>query len=362
MTLRAWTRGTPLLWKFLGINVIVIGFVIIIVWLSVDYFAADYFVVLMDKYDISPVSSHKMFVSAVHRYLIWATVAAVLLAMMLSLLLTRRVLGPLTQMRDTTGSIAAGDYSHRVSVTSRDEFGQLAEAFNRMADSLQTMENLRKKLMIDVAHELRTPLTNIRGYLEALTDGVISPTDETYGLLLEETLRLGQLIEDILRLAQADAAKANQRIVSVLLEELINRVLDPFIPQFDSKQIILTTDFKSMDTIVKVDPQQMAQVLNNVLENALRYTKSGRTVRLSIERSSDEVRIICSNPADQLRAEDLPYIFERFYRGEKSRSREHGGAGIGLAIAKELVEAHNGTVGAEIVETEVRVWFALPLS
>ena len=157
------TRG--LLWKLLGIHILVIVFVILIVWLAVNYLAAGYFVTLMEKYHISPTSSHHMFVSSVHRYLVWASLAAILLAVALSFLLVRRVLGPLTQMTSIAGRIASGDYSGRALMATRDEVGQLAAAFNRMAESLQYIEQLRKTMMIDVAHELRTPLTNMQGYL-----------------------------------------------------------------------------------------------------------------------------------------------------------------------------------------------------
>ncbi len=154
---------TSLLWKVIGINVLIIGFVIVIVWLSVDYLAADYFVTLMKQYNISPVSTQKMFLHSVHRYLVWAMFTALVLALALNYLMTKRVLGPLTQMANVTRKIAAGDYTSRIPLQSQDEVGKLAEAFNRMADSLQAIENLRKSLMIDVAHELRTPLTNIQG-------------------------------------------------------------------------------------------------------------------------------------------------------------------------------------------------------
>jgi two-component system sensor histidine kinase BaeS len=195
-----------LLWKLLGINFLVIGSVIVIVWMAIDYLAAGYFMALMEKYNISPTSSQQMFVSAVHRYLIWASLAALFLAVVLSFLLMRKVLRPLRQMTTIAQKISTGDYSGQVPIVLGDEVGQLAASFNRMAESLRLIEGLRKTLMIDVAHELRTPLTNIRGYLEALTDGVAAPTKETFDLLQEETMRLTHLVEDVLRLAKADAA------------------------------------------------------------------------------------------------------------------------------------------------------------
>jgi two-component system, OmpR family, sensor histidine kinase BaeS len=162
------------------VNILVIGFVVIIVWLAIDYLAADYFVALMEKYHISPNSSHQMFIHAVHCHLIWAALAAILSAVVLSFLLMNRLLGPLTKMTEATREIASGDYSGRVLLQSQDEIGQLAAPFNPKAESLQKIEQLRKTMMIDVAHELRTPLTNMQGYLEALRDGVITPSQETF--------------------------------------------------------------------------------------------------------------------------------------------------------------------------------------
>lgn len=164
-----------LLGKLLGINVLIIAAVILAMWYAIDYLAADYFMTLMKDYNISPTEVHKMFVDATHRALIWASAVALGLAIILSFLLTKKVLTPLSQMIGISRRIASGDYSEQVQTSARDEVGQLAIAFNHMAQSLQTLEQLRKTLVIDVAHELRTPLTNMRGYIEALRDGVIPP-------------------------------------------------------------------------------------------------------------------------------------------------------------------------------------------
>ncbi|MGO9568677.1 MAG: sensor histidine kinase [Desulfomonilaceae bacterium] len=350
-----------LLWKLLGINVLIIGFVIVVVWLAIDYLAADYFVTLMKRYNISPVSSHEMFVHSVHRYLIWATLAALSLAMGLSFLLTKRVLGPLTLMTNLSRKIASGDYSGKVLTQSRDEVGQLAEAFNRMADSLRTTENLRKTMIIDVAHELRTPLTNIRGYLEAMLDGVVAPSNENFELLHEETLRLVDLVENILRLAKADAARADLHKMEISIVSLLEQGLRAFGPQFNAKQIKVETQFGGADAWLRADPSKLSQVIGNLLQNALQYTQPGGTFRISVEQSQAQIKVTFANSGGELSEQDLPFIFERFYRGEKSRSREHGGAGIGLAIVKELIVAHNGSVGANISHGDTRVWFSLPV-
>ncbi|MDH3330402.1 MAG: HAMP domain-containing protein, partial [Desulfobulbaceae bacterium] len=173
-----------LIWKLLFINIVpVIGIIILVIWLAIDQLAAKYFMALMNKYDVSPTDIHQMFLTAIHTYLLWATGAALCLAFLLSYLLTRRVLRPLSQMTTVTREVSAGNYSARVDVVTQDEVGDLGIAFNRMADSLEQVERLRKTMVADVAHELRTPLTNLRGYLEALNDGVLPPSQGTFQML-----------------------------------------------------------------------------------------------------------------------------------------------------------------------------------
>jgi len=351
-----------LIWKLLTINILVIGFVIVIVWLSIDYLAADYFMVLMEKYHISPGPSHDMFLGAVHRYLIWASLSALLLAVVLSFLLIKRVLKPLSQMADITNKIASGHYSASIPVTSKDEVGQLAIAFNRMADSLHKIERLRKTMMIDVAHELRTPLNNMQGYLEALIDGLVPKSTETFELLHEETLRLTHLVEDILHLARADAAKGNLDPMDIRIADVIERVLDGFRTEFETKDI--RVDTKGIDPVARVyaDPDKLTQVVRNLIQNAFQYTTFGGRLNIFTQPATGEIQVVFANTGVDVAEKDLTFIFERFYRGEQSRSREHGGAGIGLAIVKELIEAHNGKVGATIHNDETHVWFSLPVS
>jgi signal transduction histidine kinase len=215
--------------------------------------------------------------------------------------------------------------------------------------------------MIDVAHELRTPLTNIRGYLEALTDGVAVPTKETFDLLQDETMRLIHLVEDILQLAKADAARLDLHKTESRMNDLILQKLDIFRPQFDSKKIRIETQFAKDADRLFADPDKIDQVVTNLLQNALQYTPTGGLLRIHTEQALGEMKVVFVNTGGELSQKDLPFIFERFYRGEKSRSREHGGAGIGLAIVKGLIEAHDGHVGAEISDKEIRIWFSIPV-
>jgi signal transduction histidine kinase len=349
-----------LLWKLLGVNILVLGVVALAAWVAIDYLAADYFSALMHRYGISPTESHGMFLGAVHRYLLWATGAAAALAVAGSFLLTRRLLGPLAQMTQAAGRLAAGDFSRRVTAGARDEVGALGAAFNRMADGLERLERMRKDLVADVAHELRTPLTNVRGYLEALHDGVVPPSPETFALLLDEVRRLGTLVEDLLQLAKADAAQAFLEKAPVSLRELAGQLLEISRPTFLARGIAPATAFADGDDTVPADRDRIAQVLRNLLDNALRHTPRGGRIEVSTARVAGGVRVAVANSGGAIPAQDLPRIFERFFVVDRSRSRAGGGAGLGLAIVKELVEAHGGRVGAESAAGRTTVWFLLP--
>ena len=351
-----------LITKLLAVNLVVVGFTVGVVWLAIDTLAAGYFVTLMEKYHISPEPAHAMFVDAVHRYLIWAFAGAIGLAVGLSFAMYRRILGPLTRMTAITREIAAGDFSARVPVTTADEVGQLARAFNRMAENLEKTERLRRSLMIDVAHELRTPLTNIRGYLEALNDGVLPPDPATLALLQDETLRLAQLVEDVLDLARADAAGGKLRPTAVDLNAMVADILATFLPATQKRNLTVDLDMPPEPVTIQADREQLARVLRNITDNAIRYAPPNGRIQIAIGRDTASVRVDYANSAAGLQPDDLPHLFERFYRGEKSRSRHHGGAGIGLSIVKELVNAHGGREHAELKDGSIHIGFTLPLA
>jgi len=349
-----------LIWKLFAINIPVIGVVILVVWVAVDFLAADYFTVLMERYKISPADTHQMFVDAVHRYLIHASLIAAAMAALLSFLLTRTVLRPLSDMTEVTQRIAEGDYSARVTVGSGDEVGKLGWSFNRMADRLETVEQLRRGMVVDFAHELRTPLTSVRGYLEALADGVVQPTRETFTILQDEILRLVRLVEDLHQLTKADAARAYLSRESVNLSDLVHQVLELHRFQFQSRDIDVKTEFSEDGTTVLADRDKMLQVLRNLVQNAGQYTPEGGTLRVTVQRDADNAKVTFANSCAGVTEADMSSIFERFYRVEKSRSRDSGGAGIGLSIVKELVDAHGGRVGAELIDDEIHFWFSVP--
>ena len=351
---------TRLIWKLFAINLLVVALVMVIVWGAVDYLAKGYFITLMDKYHISPKESHQMFVDSVHSYLIWGSIAAIVVSSVSSLLIMKRTLEPLERMTRLSERISDGEFPDAMPITSSDEVGQLARAFNRMTESLRHMEQLRKNMIVDVAHELKTPITNIQGYIEGLIDKIVEPSDETLGLLREETLRLSALVNDILALARAGAARISLDIMKIDLREACVHVYSVFALQLGRKGI--TVDFAGIKPGCQVyaDPRNLAGILHNLFQNAVQYTPENGRLRLWSEESAGETRIVFANQSGSLRPEDIPLVFERFYRGEKSRSRDYGGAGIGLAVVKELVEAHRGRVGARMENNEFQVWFTLP--
>ena len=351
---------TSILWKFLGIITAVVASVILVVWLTIDYLAADYFSSLMEKYKISPAETHQMFLDTVHRYLLQASIAAIAISVLLSFLLTRKLLRPLSHMAEITRQVAAGDMSARVNIEGGDEVGDLARAFDKMADSLERTEQLRKSMVVDVSHELRTPLTNIRGYLEGLADGVVPPSKETYDLLNREILRLVRLVEDLTRLAKAEAASSDLRPEAVDLPELVEEIAALDGPRLKARGLTLERQLAPEARSLIADRDKLRQVLHNILQNACHYAEEGSDVVLTSAAEQGCVRVSLENRGEGIASEDQPFIFERFYRADKSRSRRSGGAGIGLAIVKELIEAHGGKVGAESADGRTCVWFSLP--
>jgi signal transduction histidine kinase len=349
-----------LLWKLL-INVVpVIAVVVLTIWWAIDRLAANYFMVLMDQYMIEPVETHRAFLNAIHHYLLWASLAGLLLALLLSYLLTRRVLRPLSEMVMATRQVASGNFATRVEVAANDEVGELGGAFNRMADSLERLEKLRKTMVADLAHELRTPLTNLRGYLEGLSDGVLPPEKQTFAMLQEENLRLVNLVEDLQQLAKADAADAYLDKRKLDLGKLIGEMLALYRPNFEEKGITVSCTIPPQPSCISGDRDKLLQAIRNLLENAWKYTPAGGRLNVSIENNAAGSKVAFVNNGAPIAAKDLPLIFERFYRTDASRSREAGGAGLGLSIVKQLIEAHGGKVGAESDAEQTCVWFWLP--
>jgi two-component system, OmpR family, sensor histidine kinase BaeS len=350
-----------LLWKLLISHIIpVVAVTVLVVWLAIDRLAADYFRELVQRHHVAPVDAHRLFLEATHRYLIWGTLAALSLSLLLSYALITWVLRPLFQMTAITRKVADGDYSERVKVASRYEVGQLANSFNLMAENLERIELLRKNMVADISHELRTPLTNLRGYLEGLSDEVIPPSPETFRMLEQEVLRLVNLVEDLQQLARADAARSFLDRQEISLHRLLGQIMELYRPNFLEKEIEITWDLGPDSDVVTADPDKLLQAIRNLADNAWKYTPQGGRVSIATSRDADCITTVFANSGAGIAEQDLPFLFERFFRADRSRSRDAGGAGIGLAIVKELIEAHGGKVGAESDPNQTRIWFNLP--
>ncbi len=350
-----------LLWNLLiGHTVPVFAVIALLVWRSISKRSTDYLNVLADSYHISPVTAHNLFLHGIQRDLFWGALTALVLTLLFTYLLTRWVLRPLFQMTAITRKVADGDYSGRVEVVSRYEVAQLADAFNHMAENLEKIESLRKNMVADISHELRTPLTNLRGYLEGLSDSVIPPSPDTFRMLEQEVLRLVHLVEDLQQLARADAAKSFLDRKELSLHQLLGQIMNLYRPNFQEKEIEVQWRLEPGSDIVTADRDKLLQAIRNLADNAWRYTPRRGTVTISALSSADGVKVVFANSGASIGEKDIPYLFERFFRADRSRSRNAGGAGIGLAIVKELIEAHGGMVGAESDKNGTSVWFTLP--
>lgn len=284
------------------------------------------------------------FLSSVRRAALASGAVALGLALILGTVLATHLVSPLRNLIHATERIAQGDLAHRVVVRTRDELGKLAQSFNRMAEALQRAEAARRQFLADVAHELRTPLAVIRGNLEALLDGAFPLIPESLAPVYEETLHLGELIEDLRTLTLADTGHLPLEREKVELGELVEGVVEAVRPvaKEEGVEVVLS---REPNLWVSVDPRRIRQVLGNLLSNALRYSPPGSTITVSARRRGDEIWVSVQDQGPGIPEEDLPHIFERFYKADKSRAE--GGTGLGLAIAKEIVAAHGGRIWAE---------------
>ncbi|MCA8942232.1 MAG: HAMP domain-containing protein, partial [Planctomycetes bacterium] len=353
------TMRFPLICKLLALQATVVALVLGAVWLSIEWHASDYFMTLMEKFDVDAPEVNSMFLSANRRSLLWVGGAALLVVAVFCWWMTRRILAPLGEIRSATERIAAGDYECRIETRTRDELDDLTKSFHRMAESLAQMEQLRRSMVVDVAHELRTPLNNLRGYIEGLQDGIVEPSARTLDILHGELLRLVRLTEDLLAAARAgaqdDPKRSRQDVVAILRE-----TMRLFRPRLERRGLEVRDTVRDESAGVLANPDQLKQVFTNLFQNCLQFAPEGTWIALTETSDDRSIRVEFSNPGIGIDANDLPWIFEPYYRADRSRSRDTGGAGIGLAIVRSLVEAHGGRVGANSDATTTKIWVELP--
>jgi signal transduction histidine kinase len=287
------------------------------------------------------------FLLRVRQSLLWTAALAVVLAVALGVLFSRRLAAPLARLTAAAGAIARGDLGQKVAVGGRDEIGQLGTAFNQMADNLAEAETLRRNMVADVAHELRTPLTVIQGNLQAILDGVYPLDVEQVASLYEESRLLTRLVDDLRDLALAEAGQLRLEREPVDLEQLVQAVVVNFGAAAEAAGVKLSLSTASRVPIIQADADRLGQVLRNLLSNALRHTPADGSVTVRLLSEPEWVSLQVADTGSGIGADDLPHVFDRFYRADKSRSRQGGGAGLGLAIVRQLVAAHGGEVSVD---------------
>jgi two-component system OmpR family sensor kinase/two-component system sensor histidine kinase BaeS len=285
------------------------------------------------------------FLSALNRGVLLATVVAGLVALLLGALLVRQIIAPLRNLQSAANAIADGDLSQRVSIASHDEVADVSHAFNQMAKALERDELLRRHMMADIAHELRTPLTVIQGQVEALLDGVFPLNPEQLAPIHDETILLSRLVSDLRELALAEAGQLTIERRPVDLGDLIGRVAAAVEPVAAEKGVALSADVSPDLPTISADADRLSQVLHNLLNNALRHTPPGGGISLRAgpeAQKAGEVWLEVRDTGEGIPADQLPYVFDRFYRADPARNRASGGSGLGLAIVRAIVEAHGG--------------------
>jgi signal transduction histidine kinase len=293
------------------------------------------------------------FRQAVNEALTLAALSALLVAVIVSILASRQVVAPIREMMMASQRIAGGRYDERVCVQGDvtrddlDEIGQLALSFNQMASHLERIEQVRRQLYGDIAHELRTPLTAIKGSMEGLMDGVLPAENETYQRIYKEADRMQHLVEDLQELSRVEAGAIELKRKPIAVQKLLEATISQLSWQAEEKGVSLEMNLPPRLPRVLVDEDRIGQVLLNLVGNSLQYTSEGGRITMKAEGSGDEVRISIIDTGIGISAEHLSYLFTRFYRVDRSRSRVGGGSGIGLTIAKHLVEIHGGRIWAE---------------
>ena len=301
------------------------------------------------------------FTERVTRTLILAGLVAGVVGILLVLLLSRRMLGSIGNLTAAARRLGRGDLSSRVPVRGNDEVAELSHAFNSMADALEDSERQRRAMVSDVAHELRTPLANIQGHIEAMQDGLMQPNAENLDTVHQQTLHLNRLISDLRLLAETEASELSLSMESTSIPEMVNEVVESFRPRAEAASVQLARQIAGALPSVEMDRLRIQQALGNLLDNAIRHTPPGGVVTVAAGHHDGGIRIEVADTGSGIPPDALPHVFDRLYRADPSRDRATGGSGLGLTIARQLVEALGGTIWAESQPgTGSRFGFDLP--
>lgn len=291
------------------------------------------------------------FLDAVESSLIWTSLGTLLVALLMSILLSDRITRPIREMIKTTQEIASGNYSKRLKIKGNDEIANLGNSLNEMAISLNKIEQLRKDLITNFSHEMATPLTTINGYLEAIEDGLVEDCDQKMKIMStikEETNRLMSMIKDLRDLSQIESGHFKIHLSPVSLYPMMEKIVHSMDILFAEKKIQIDLSCIGESPTILADQIRFPQIILNLLDNAFNYTPEGGKVTIRISSpSKTSAEISIQDTGIGMKQEDIPHIFERFYRTEASRSRKSGGSGIGLSIVLDLVNLHKGRISVE---------------
>jgi two-component system sensor histidine kinase BaeS len=336
---------------------LVVAMVLAVLAIGVMQIGAKAFADLMAAAGESAEHVGEMFTASVTVVFVLTAIVAALAAVVLGSVLARRIARPIERLAEAADRTARGDLRATAPVEGPAEVRALADAFNVMVDRLAEQDAVRREFVVNASHELRTPLTNLQGYLEALRDGVLPPDPATFDSLREEVDRLTRLAASLDALAGADDQRPMPEDVD--LGALVRTSLELAAPTLTRRAIAVSSTILP-GIVVHARADELAQVVSNLLQNAIRYTPSGGTVLVEAARDGVDGVVRVTNTGSEIPAEDLPRVWERFFRVERSRDRSTGGAGIGLAIVKRLVEEAGGRVGATSEHGTTTFWFSLP--
>jgi len=286
------------------------------------------------------------FLTTLNRVVLLSAAGALVIALVLGGILARSLTRPLRELSTATQAVAQGELGYQVEVRSKDEIGQLAGSFNQMSADLAKANQLRKQTTADIAHDLRTPLSVIMGYTEALNDGKLTGSPEVYTTMHQVSEHLSHLIDDLRTLSLADAGELPINLQNINPTHLLERTAAAYASQAQSREVALRVKADPDLPEIEVDPERILQVMSNLVSNALRYTSSGGWIELLASAEQDDITIRVQDNGAGIAPEDLPKVFTRFYRGDKSR-QQNGEAGLGLTIARSLVEMQGGTISVK---------------
>lgn len=309
--------------------------------------------------NLSTLAAELAFRDNVRHAILAGAISATLVALVVGIILARALTRPLRELTAATQVMATGKLGHQVKVRSHDELGDLARSFNQMSLDLARANQQRRQMTADIAHDLRTPLSILLGYTEALNDSKLQGTPEVHRVMHQEAQHLSHLIDDLRTLSLADAGELKLNLQACLPYEMLTHTAAAYQGRAGEKNITLIVKAGRDLPAVWADPDRMAQVLGNLVSNALRYTPTGGQITLSACAGQTKVSLQVQDTGSGIAAEDLPYIFNRFYRADETRQQQHGESGLGLAIAKSLVEAHGGSISVESIPNDGTIFTIL---